>query len=140
MNLDISPSVGIVSAIWLLLFLTGRWQLNRVKQMTTDLILAEGRKIKQQHQEQTVEGLYEKIIPLWEPEINKIAWFVLHKSELFPIPAFPKIVQKRLNFTPAWMGAYLQINGIHLPASAELKEQINSIISMIPDRKKKTTA
>jgi len=38
------------------------------------------------------------------------------------------------------MGAYLQINGIHLPASAELKEQINSIISMIPDRKKKTTA
>jgi hypothetical protein len=136
MNLDVTPWIGVLSAVWLLFFVFGRWQFNRVKQITTDLIMSECQKASRLHQRPTVEELYAQVQPAWETALKKSAWFILHKSELFPVPAWPVIVQKRLNFTPAWMGAYLSLNGMDLPASAELKAEIERIAALAPKKRK----
>lgn len=135
MNFDISPWIGILSAIWLAFFIAGRWQFNRVKQGTTDLILDEARQARRLHQRPTVENFHEQIQPAWEAMLKKKAWFILHKTELFPVPAWPKIVQKRLNFTPAWLGAYLRVNGFDLPAEVELEAEIQRIVALVPPKK-----
>lgn len=135
MGLDLSPWIGILSAIWLLFFVLGRWQLNRVKQCTTDLILNEASQVQRLHQPPNVEDFYTQIQPNWEVMLKKNAWFILHKTELFPVPAWPLIVQKRLNFTPAWMGAYLRLNGIKLPAEPELETEIERIVTLVPRKK-----
>ena len=139
MNLDVSPWIGILSATWLFFFILGRWQFNRIKHITTNLILEEGRRASLMQQPPTVDELYIQILPGWKIMLKKSAWFILHKSELFPVLAWPKIVQKRLNFTPAWMGAYLLLNGIELPADAELKGEIKQIVALVPKRTKKKT-
>ena len=136
MQFDVSPWFGILSAIWLSMFVLGRWQFKRVKQVTTDLILSESRQASRLQRGLTVEQLYAQIQPAWEAALKKRAWFILHQSELFPVPAWPAIVQKRLNFTPAWMGAYLRLNGMDLPAGAELKAEIERIAGLAPKRKR----
>jgi hypothetical protein len=69
--------------------------------------------------------------------LRKNAWFILHKTELFPIPASPAILKTRLNFTPAWMGAFLRVNGVRLPAAEQLEEEIDHITSLVPKNRKK---
>ena len=136
MNLDTSSWIGIISAIWLLIFILGRWQFNRIKQFTTDLILDKARQARKLHQKPSIEDFYTQIQPEWHMMLKKNAWFILHASELFPVPAHPLIVQKRLKFTPAWMGAYLRLNGIYLTAEAELESEIDRIVSLAPQKKR----
>jgi hypothetical protein len=134
MNLDISPWIAILSAIWLVMFILGRWQFNRVKQYTTDMILEEARRKKSLNQYLTVEDLYQQLQPGWEEMIKKNAWFILHSTELFPVPAWPSIVKNRLKFTPAWMGAFLRLNGVKLPARVELENEIERIVMLAPQK------
>jgi len=134
MNLEVSSWIAILSAIWLLFFVLGRWQFNRVKKLTTELILSESRQAQRLSKNITVDELYLQILPIWEASLKKSAWFILHKSELFPVPALPATVRKRLNFTPAWMGAYLRLNGVDLPASAELNVEIERIKALAPKK------
>jgi hypothetical protein len=136
MNRDTSSWIGIISAIWLLIFILGRWQFNRIKQFTTDLILDKARQARKLYQKPSIEDFYAQIQPEWQAMLRKNAWFILHASELFPVPAHPLIVQKRLKFTPAWMGAYLRLNGIYLSAETELESEIDRIVSLAPPKKR----
>jgi hypothetical protein len=138
MNLEVSSWVGILSAVWLLFFVFGRWQFNRVKQSTTDMILNKARRVRRLHQNPSVEDFYTQIQPDWEAMLKKNAWFILHYTELFPVPAWPSIVKKRLKFTPAWTGAYLAVNGIKLPANADLEIEIEHIVMLSPKKSTKT--
>jgi hypothetical protein len=135
MSLDFSPWVGILSAVWLVFFVLGRWQFNRIKQSTTNLILGEVRRVSRLSQPPNVEDFYTQIQPIWKAMLKKSAWFILDKSELFPVPAWPLIVQKQMNFTPAWLGAYLRLNGFKLPAEAELELEIERIVRLAPKKK-----
>lgn len=135
MNFDISPSIGILSALWVALYIAGRWQFSHAKQITTDLVLSEGRRANEIPNPPTVEALYLQIMPQWQSAIKQSIWFIPHKTELFPVPALPRIVQKRLNFTPSWVGAYLTLNGIHLAASPDLKAEIDRIVKLAPKNK-----
>lgn len=137
MNLDlnISPWIAVFSGVWLLFYILGRWQFSRVIEGTLALVMEQGRKAHRSPSRPTVEEVYAKIQPEWEAMLKKKAWFILHKSELFPVPATPAIVRKRFNFTPVWLGAYLQVNGIELPAGAELKEEINRIAALAKMKK-----
>jgi hypothetical protein len=132
MSLDFISWIGISSAVWLLFFVFGRRQLDRVKKGTTDLILDEARQVSRLHPPPGVSAFFTQIQPAWEAMLKQRAWFILHKSELFPVPASPRVVRKRLNFTPAWMGAYLRLNGIELPADAEIEAEIKRILALAP--------
>ena len=138
LNVDVSPWIGIFSAIWLLLYLLGRWQFSRVTKGTAALVLEQGRLAQRSPHHPTVEDVYAKVQPAWEVMVKQKAWFVPHKSELFPLPATLDIVRKRLNFTPVWVGAYLQVNGIELPAGSEMKAEIARIAAQAEVQKKRS--
>ena len=125
--------------IWLILFVAGNQQYKRLRQKTIDLTLFEIQAAKKNNKELSVEQYYQILLPHWEEMVSHSAWFILHKTELFPMPATPKYIKKRMNFTPAWLGAFLQINGIKLTCEKDLEEEINTILEKAPERQKKIT-
>ncbi len=137
MDFQISPVIGILSAAWLLMFLYARSQTQRIMKNTLDMILEMAEIEDKKVPRPTLEQFYANFQVNWEEMLHKSAVVILHKTELFPLPAKPEIVRKRLNLTPAWMGAYLKINGFHWNASSELNEQIQQILELAPAKKKK---
>jgi hypothetical protein len=130
LNLDLNSWIAVLSGAWLAFYILGRWQFSRVIDGTLTMVMEQGRKAYYSLNHPTVEELYAGLQPEWEAMIKKKALFILHKSELFPVPATPAIVRERFNFTPIWMGAYLLVNGIELPAAAELQEEIYRIAKL----------
>ena len=134
MSFEISPIIGILSAIWLALFLWARSQTERVKERTTALILEQARLASRQDPP-TVEQFFNNFQPIWEKMLRESASVILHKSELFPIPARPDAVRRRLNLSPAWLGAYLRIHGFHWRAEEGLEAEIQRILALAPVKK-----
>ncbi len=127
------PILPIFLAIWLVLFLAARFQTNRLKRETTELVLSSIKTALHNNHRLTVEEYYDLLYPAWEDLVRTRSLFILHKLELWPIPATPSLVKKRLNFTPAWVGAYLKMNDHILPTtSQELKKEISGILKLIP--------
>lgn len=137
MNFQINPVIGILSAAWLLMFLYARSQTEKIKKTTINMILEQAGLEDKKEPQPTLDEFYSNFQILWEEMLQKSAVVILHKSELFPLPAKPEIVRKRLNLTPAWMGAYLRLNGFQWKATPELDEQIQQIMALAPTRKKK---
>jgi hypothetical protein len=135
MDFQIGPVFGILSGLWLLMFLFSRSQTEQIKRRTLEIILEQAELVTKQSNHPTVEQFYNHLQPIWEDMLKKSAIVILHKSELFPVPANPKTVRKRLNFTPAWLGAYLRLHGFHLKASDELEKEIRTILALAPSRK-----
>jgi len=130
MRFDFSPWAGTVSAVWLIFYISARRQFSRVRQGTVDLVLEQGRRAGQARPRPTVEALFVQLQPVWEAMLRRRAWFIPHRTELFPVPASPGTVARRLNFTPGWVGAYLRLNGIDLPAGADLEAEIQRILAL----------
>lgn len=126
------PILPIFLGVWLAFFLAARFQTNRIKKATTELVLSMIEPALEDHPHLTVEEYYNQILPVWNETVPGKALFMLHKLELWPIPATPQRVKKRINFTPAWVGAYLKIHGHILPASQELKKEISNILQLVP--------
>ena len=120
--------------VWLVLFVTGQMQFKRVRQRTLDLALAEIGPARKRKPDLTVEGYYDLLLPTWEQMVKKNAWFIPHRTELCPMPATPAYLRSRLNFTPAWLGAFLRLRGIKLNCAPELEEQITAITAMVPKK------
>ncbi|MGA2083417.1 MAG: hypothetical protein ABSH53_22830 [Holophaga sp.] len=134
MHFDFSPWAGLVSAAWLVFYIFGRRQFSRVRQGTTELVLEQGRLAGQARPRPTVEGFFAQIQPAWRAMLRQRAWFIPHRTELFPVPAQPEVVARRLNFTPGWVGAYLRLNGVDLPAGSELEAEIQRILALAGSR------
>lgn len=130
MNLFLPWVTGIVLGTWLLLFLWARSATEKVKNQTTDLILKQARRAMKRSAPPTMEQFYADFQPMWEEMLQKSAKVILHKSELFPVRARPEAVRQQLNLTPAWMGAYLRINGYHLAAAEGLESEIQHIVTL----------
>lgn len=122
----------IFFAIWLLMYSLGQWQFRRIKEGTTELVLSMGKKAHARKIRPTVEEFYAQIRPEWEKMIHQRAKYILHKTELFPVPANAHFVEKRIKFTPGWLGAFLKVNHLDLPASEELEGEIESIMALAP--------
>lgn len=134
MPIELSYVFALLCAVWLVFFIFGRRQLERVKRATLDLVLTQAASLKRQHQEPSIEEFYALLQPGWEAMLRQSARFVTHKTELFPIPATPAAVRRRLNFTPAWLGAYLRLNGYRWAANPELEPEIERILALAPVR------
>jgi len=131
---DAQAIVAIGFAIWLLMFGLGQWQFKRITKGTTELVLAMGKKAHNRRERPTVEEFYAQIRPEWEAMLKQKAKFILHKTELFPVPANARFVETRMKFTPAWLGAFLKVNHLDLPASEELEAEIEAVMSLAPKR------
>jgi hypothetical protein len=130
MDFHVSPIIGILSAIWIIVFLFARSQTERIKQRTQNLLLEQARLATKRGEIQSIEQFYEQFQPIWELMLKKTAVVILHRTELFPVRAHPETVRKRLNFTPAWYGAYLRLHGFKWGAEPQLEEEIQSILKL----------
>lgn len=129
----IPPSfVGVLLGVWLVLFLTGRFQFGHIKKRTVDLVLSRLDSLLEASPDLTVEEYYAFLLPRWEQMVRSSAWFIPHKTELWPMPATPQYVAQRIHFSPEWLGAFLSLRGYHLSAGPELQGKINLIKSLAP--------
>lgn len=134
---DSQAVLAIFFALWLLMYSLGKWQFKRITQGTTELVLSLGKKAHGRKNRPSVEEFYAQIRPEWEEMLKKNAKYILHKSELFPVPATPRFVETRMKFTPAWLGAFLKVNHLDLPAGEELESEIENVMALAPRRPQK---
>jgi hypothetical protein len=55
--------------------------------------------------------------------VKSSAWFIPHRWELWPLPATPDIVQRRLDFTPEWLGEFLWLEEIKMRGAKPREDQ-----------------
>jgi hypothetical protein len=112
---QISPdptfTFAILAAIWLLILATGRYQLKKVKENTVELILTEAKRQIKGNKSISMQTFYKKIYPSWCQMLKSTAWFIPHKTELWPMPASPDYVKDRIKFLPDVVGQFLSDNG-----------------------------
>lgn len=128
---EIPPLVSvIVFSIWIVLFLWGRSQFNKIKDATIKLILDNIDDALKTHENLTIDQYHELLSPQVDAIIQANAKFIPHKTELFPMPAKPSYVKSRMNFTPEWVGAILKLNGHAIKANSKQQKTIDYIISL----------
>lgn len=128
---EISPAVSaVIFGIWLVFFLWGRAQFDRVKANTQRMALEGIEAALEKNKDLTISQYYKKINAQWEEMVPKTAKFILHKTELFPVPAKLETVRKRSNFSPEWLGAFLKLNGYTLKATPAQQERLDYIASL----------
>jgi hypothetical protein len=113
--LQANPAITLsVLLLWIAIFFAGKYQLQRVERRTRAFVLKNAQQMLDENPQMNSAQLYEKLYPRWCQLLRKTAWFVPHRSELWPLPATPKIVNDRINFTPEWLHNYLKTNGINV--------------------------
>jgi len=119
-----------ILGVWLILFLLGREQYKRIKKNTQRMTLDNIKEALEKDKELTVSQYYEQINHEWEMMVPRTAKFILHRSELYPVPARLETVRKQMNFSPEWLGAFLRLNGYTLKATPSQQERIDYILSL----------
>ena len=109
-----STVTGLILAVWWLFFITGRAQLRRIERRTEALVLEQVEIAQRSNAGLTLEEFYTSLIPEWQKMVRASAWFVTHKTELFPIPARPELVLKRLDMDDVYIGRILVAHDIEL--------------------------
>ncbi|NIS83561.1 MAG: hypothetical protein GTO14_25945 [Anaerolineales bacterium] len=111
--LQMNPEIStLIFSLWLAIWLAGKYQLQRIEKRTGTFVLENSQQALDENPRMTVKQLYALLYPKWCQMLRTTAWFVPHRWELWPLPATPKIVQERINFTPKWLKQYLKENGI----------------------------
>jgi hypothetical protein len=110
-----------VFAVWLLLFVTGREQYRRVTRRTEELVLRMVQPALKANPAMTLPEFYRLLMPEWRQMLKKSAWYMTHKTELFPIPARPELVIKRMGLDETYVGQILLEHQIQL-AGYEFKK------------------
>jgi hypothetical protein len=127
----------IIFSIWIVLFLLGRAQLNRIKDLLAKTALNEIDTALVGNKDLSINQYYELLYPKFEIIVKTNSRFIPHKTELFPMPSTPKYVKTRINFTPEWLGAYMQINGYLLKANRSQKKIIDQLLLLQKVRSQK---
>ncbi len=112
----------VLFGLWLSVFYLGRYQLNAIRSKTEAWVLDSAKRILQEHPGINEGKLYEQLYPEWETNLKGSAYFIMHRWEIWPVPATPRFVKGRLDFTPEWLGGFLWANGIKLPGSKPLEK------------------
>ena len=103
--------VGAALLIWTLILLSGKAQLRRIERRTGLLVLEAARRALEEGLRPGVDQLYDRLYPQWCQMVRRSALFILHRWELWPLPATPSIVRRRIDFTPEWLDQYLRMHG-----------------------------
>jgi intein-encoded DNA endonuclease-like protein len=128
--IDIPPQISIIIfSLWLILFLAGRYQFNKIKQYSMTFVESNAQTALDKNPKLSINEYYGQIYQQWAEHISKKYFFIPHKTELFPILSNPENVAKRINFTPEWVGAYLQLKSFHLERTKEQEKRIDEILA-----------
>ncbi len=127
---------GAVLGIWLVFFMLGKRQFEKTKAYTTDLLVEEYKKAARGGHIPNLDRLYRAVEITWEAWLAQNVRFILNKVELWPVKATPEVVRQRLNMSPEWAGAYLELNGYKVEARPEQAEKIAHIVSLAPQNRK----
>jgi len=112
---DIKPAVSFITfSIWLILFVLGRAQFNKIKKLTQSVIVEKANVQIKEDKEIILKEFYKQIYPSWCDLVKKSIWFIPHKTELWPMPAKPDYVRDRIGFNQEWTARILLDNGIEL--------------------------
>jgi hypothetical protein len=112
--LNNQPLVSAILALWLGVFVAGRWQLQRIERKSASLVVEMGRELVAEKPHITARGLYKRIYPRWSQSLREWAWFVPHRFDLWPVLVKPETVQQKLPFSPQWIADVLRQHGIQL--------------------------
>jgi len=121
--------IGTVLGIWLIFFLLAREQYKHIIDKTQRIVLDNIEAALKENKDLSVDQFYAQINPLWEQMVPHTAKFILHKTELYPVPAKLETVRSRMKFSPEWLGAFLSLHGYKLQATPSQQEEINRILS-----------
>ena len=112
---DIKPTVSFITfSIWLILFVLGRAQFNKIKKLTQSVLVEKANVQIRENKEITLKEFYNQIYPSWCDLVKESIWFIPHKTELWPMPAKPDYVRDRIGFNQEWTARILLDNGIEL--------------------------
>ena len=126
----------MIFAAWLFLFVTGREQLKRITRRTEALVLERVKVELKNDSRLTLDEFYKLFLPEWRQMLQKSAWYVTHKTELFPIPARPNLVIKRIGMDENYIGRILLEQNIEL-AGYTFKKAKRESLQQLRLRKKK---
>lgn len=104
--------VGIVSTTLLVIWLSGKYQLDRVEKKTKEYALNAAKEVLERNPDIDIEDLYDRIYPGWATMVTNTARFVPHRWELWPVPTDPEKVKDQIEFNPEWLSTYLAENGL----------------------------
>ena len=123
----------VIASLWLATFFLGRYQLNLIRTKTEAWVLESSKRILKETSGISLNKLYEQLYPGWEANLRGTAYFIMHRWEIWPVPATPRFVKDRINFTPEWLDGFLWANGIKLPGSqAPEKNEGPSYLPKVP--------
>jgi hypothetical protein len=106
-----------ISGLWLSTFFLGKYQLNSIRTKTESWVLEAANRILVKTPGISINKLFDQLYPEWETHLRGSAYFIMHRWEIWPVPATPRFVKDRINFNPEWLGGFLWANGIKLPGS-----------------------
>lgn len=95
--------LAIVYLAWLILFWLGKHQVKRVEEFLTEWVRGEAKELKAQHIQPDPDQLYKRASHELKQNLPHLAWFIPHKTEMFPVPARLDIVEKKINLSPDWI-------------------------------------
>ncbi len=107
----------VIAGLWLATFFLGRYQLDLIQTKTEAWVLESSKRILTERGNVSEAKLFEQLYPKWEQQLRGSAYFIMHRWEIWPVPAIPRFVKDRIGFTPEWLGGFLWANGIKLPGS-----------------------
>ncbi len=114
-HFEINPIFSFITfSIWLIFFVLGRAQFNKIKKFTQSTIVEKARIEIKKNKSLKLKDFYDQIYPSWCDLVKKSIWFIPHKTELWPMPAKPDYVRKRIGFNQEWTAKILLENGIEL--------------------------
>jgi hypothetical protein len=129
-----NPTPALVGiGIWGAMFILGKIQLNNIRSKTNAWVLESTQSILTETPKIPIDKLYEMLYPGWVNNLRGSAVYILHRWEIFPVPATPRFVKDRIDFTPEWLGGFLWANGIKLPGGkAPEKDEGPSYLPKVP--------
>lgn len=123
----------VIASLWLATFFLGRYQLNSIRAKTETWILESTNHILSETPGISVSKLYDQLYSTWETNLKGSAYFIMHRWEIWPVPATPRFVKDRIDFNPEWLGGFLWANGIKLPGSkAPENEEGSKYLPKVP--------
>lgn len=97
---------------WAMLWFLGQLQLKHIQSETTRLVIRLGRSMLRESPGLSTRKLYELIYPIWAASLPHWALFIPHRTEMWPVPIRPEIVERRIGFSPDWIQSALEGEGI----------------------------
>jgi hypothetical protein len=122
-SIDHPLPVGLLAAALLGIWLSSKYQLNKIEKATKQYSLEASRAELDKNPRIKTDELYDRIFPGWSEMVLRTAWFVPHRWELWPVPTNPEKVRDQVKFTPEWLEQFLLENGIEVQPSPEGKEK-----------------